>query len=451
MTSHALARVRGQQHVIRLGSIFSPLSFVFFLYVPLLTLYVVSSPMVFATEFDSRKALSWQAFAYFSVALIAFAIGAKLARDRAFARRPDRDGRDRELSAEQRRAMAVLVEAALLLSVAAYVLWFGLGIARAGGVGPFIDVWQRDPFRFKDEILATIPGVTTITQLSVAAIPLAVVFGLNRRGSVIRMLIALVIALAAARAVLNNERLALIELLLPLAFLSLAPRRITVSRLVVYVVALLALATAFFTVTELRRTYVYTGDFSAGRATTRFVGYYLTSVNNGMAVADEYRGATPAYATGEALWQFPVVAGLRLDHLPGVGTISLRYEDAFGVDPESFWPGAFQAQGLDYEFNVLTTPGYLAADFGWAGLLGMLVLGLLSGRLYRGSQTSLFLRAIYAVWVVGLFELMRIFYFGETRVLPAYLLFLAAYLVLRRRGVAQARGGRPVTTSAAAG
>jgi hypothetical protein len=33
---------------------------------------------------------------------------------------------------------------------------------------------------------------------------------------------------------------------------------------------------------------------------------------------------------------------------------------------------------------------------------------------------------------VGLFELMRIFYFADTRLVPAYLVFIAAYLVVRR-------------------
>jgi hypothetical protein len=148
-------------------------------------------------------------------------------------------------------------------------------------------------------------------------------------------------------------------------------------------------------------------------------------------VVDEYPAETPLYSTGEVLWRFPVVGDVDLDHLPGIGTVSFRYSDTFGIDPESFWPQAFAAQGLDYEFNVFTTPGYLAADFGWAGLVAVLVLGLLSGRLYRRSETNRLHRAVYAVWIVGLFEFMRVYYFTDVRVFPAYLLFIAAYLVVR--------------------
>ena len=433
MTSYAFARLRGRALVIRLGSVFSPLAFVFLLYAPLLLLYVVSSPNVFATEFGSRKALTWTGLAYFSLALLCFAAGAKLGGDRVGSRARLRNQQvERALTPAQQRSMAVLVEAALVISVTASVLWFGLGFVRAGGIASFFEIWQQEPFRLKGEILATIPGVTTLMQLAVAAIPLAVVYGLNRKGSVIRILVVLAIALAAARAVFFSERLALVELLVPLVFLALAPRRVTVSRVTVYAAALLAVVMTFFAVTELRRTYAYTEDFTASRAATRFAGYYLTSVNNGMVVVDEYPAKTPLYTTGEILWRFPVVGDLRLEHLSELGTVSLRYGDVFGVDPESFWPQAFRSEGLDYEFNVFTTPGYLAADFGWAGLVAIFVLGLASGALFRRSRTSRLHLALYAVWVVGLFELMRILYFTDTRVLPAYLVFLAAYVIVRR-------------------
>jgi len=419
---------------IRLGSIFSPLSLVVFVYVPLLMLYVVSSRTVFATDFGSRKTLSWTGFAYFALALLAFAAGAKaggdVVRARARARPPATES---ELTSGQRRSLAVLLEASLVLTIGAYALWFTRGIVRAGGITQLIDIWRTDPHRIKGEILTTLPGVTTLTQLAVASIPLVIAFGLFRRGSAIRMLVVVVFALAAVRTILFSERLAFIELVVPIAFLVVSPKKVTIPRVVVYALAFLAAAMMFFAITELRRTYVYTHNFSASRSTTRFFGYYLTSVNNGMAVIDEYPARTPFYSSGEFLWLFPGLRDLRVEHLPAVGTISLRYRDAFGVDPESFWPQAFAAQGLDYEFNVFTAPGYLAADFGWAGLIGVFGLGLLSGRLYRKSEVSAYHRGLYAVWLVGLFEFMRILYFVSTRVFPAYLVFAAAYLILRRR------------------
>lgn len=435
--------VRGS-HVLRLRSVFSPLALVAFLFVPVLALYAVTSETVFATEFDSRKTLSWTGFAFFALAIVCFATGAKAGDAAARAKTP-RDtagGAGAELTSSQRRSLAVLLEAALIVSIGAYVVWFAAGIVRAGGVTQLYEIWRTDPHRVKTELLATVPGVTTLTQLAVAAIPLAIAFRLSRRGSAIRVLVAVVLALAAVRAVLASERLAFVELLVPIVFLVAAPRKVTVPRVVVYALVFLVAAMTFFSATELRRTFVYTNDFSAGRSATRFFGYYLTSVNNGMAVVDEYPARTPFYSSGQFFWRFPGVRDLRVEHLPALGTVSLRYVDAFGVDPETFWPQAFAAQSLDYEFNVFSAPGYLAADFGWAGLIAVFVLGLLSGRIYRRSETSTFHRGLYAVWLVGLLELMRILYFADTRVFPAYLVFAAAWIVVRHRSPLGARRER---------
>jgi oligosaccharide repeat unit polymerase len=420
----------GGSRVIHVRSVFSPLALVAFLYVPLLLFYAISSEDVFAVDFESRKTLTWTGFAFFALALLCFAAGAKVGDAGARAKPAGLDAAP--LEPARRRSLAVLLETALLLSVGAYAIWFAIGIARAGGPGPLLEIWRTDPHRLKTEILTTLPGVTTLTQLAVAAIPLAIAFGLLRRGSALRVLVAVVLCLTVVRTVLFQERLAVLELAVPILFLLAGSRKVTVPRVAIYAVTFLVAAMTFFAVTELRRTYVYTNDFSASRSATRFFGYYLTSVNNGIAVVDEYPARTPFYSSGEFFWLFPGLRDLHVDHLPALGTFSLRYSDAFGVDPESFWPEAFAAQGLDYEFNVLTAPGYLAADFGWAALLVVLALGYLSGRLYRRSETSPFHAALYGVWLVGLFEFMRIIYFANTRVFPAYLVFAAAYLVLRR-------------------
>ena len=54
--------------VVEVRSIFSPLALVILLYVPLLALYAVSSPTVFALDFQSRKTLSWSGAAFFVIA-----------------------------------------------------------------------------------------------------------------------------------------------------------------------------------------------------------------------------------------------------------------------------------------------------------------------------------------------------------------------------------------------
>ena len=433
--------LRGSRQ-IELLSVFSPLSMTVFLYTPLLLLYAVTDRSVFAGEFTSRKALGWSGMAYFGLALTCFAVGAVYAQ-RKWRSTPRRSYDEQLTLASKRRSIAVILEGALLLSIAAYAVWFGIGVWRAGGPAQFIHIWRTDPFHLKIGILATQPGITTLVQLAVACVPLAFALGFVRRGSVLRALVFVAIGLGVLRAFFFSERLALVELLVPLLFLLLAPRRFTIPRIVLYAVVLLTALMLFFAASELRRTYVYTGNASASQVTTRFFGYYLTSVNNGMAVIEHYPAATPFYWSGQFYWLFPGVRDLRLDEVPALGTVSLRYADAFNVDPASFWPQAFADQGLNYEFNVFTAPGFLAADYGWLGLLAVFLLGVISGRLYLMVKASRFHRALYSVWLVGLFEFMRILYFTNTRTFPVYLVFFAVYLALRvpvRHNVRALRG-----------
>ena len=43
-----------------------------------------------------------------------------------------------------------------MASIGAYVIWFALGISRAGGVMQLVDIWRDNPHRIKTEILTTI-------------------------------------------------------------------------------------------------------------------------------------------------------------------------------------------------------------------------------------------------------------------------------------------------------
>ena len=235
----AAVRVRGKAHIVSLRIAFSPLALVAFMYVPVVLLYIVSDEGVFAIEFDSRKTMSLSGMVFFALALLAFAAGAKLGDDAARARKtPDR-GR-LGLTRSQRRGLTVLIEAALALSVAAYAIWFARGFARAGGIIELFEIWRAEPLRIKTEIMPTLPGVTTLTQLAVAAIPLAIAFKLAPRKSLARALVVVVLVLAASRAVLLGERLALLELIVPILFLILAPRKVTIPRIAVYAGAFVA-------------------------------------------------------------------------------------------------------------------------------------------------------------------------------------------------------------------
>jgi oligosaccharide repeat unit polymerase len=348
--------------------------------------------------------------------------------------------------------LAPFLRGLLLVSLGAYLGWFAIGFIRAGGPGPLLEAWLSSPFYVKRELLRTVPGLTTLTQLAVAAIPLALAFGLLGRRGKLRPLAISIVLFAAARAFIFSERLALLELVVPIAYLLLAERRVAVPKGLLYGLGIGVTILGIFAATELRRTYVYTHDFSLSKVTARFLGYYVTSIDNGSVVIDRYPAATPFANSGQMLWRFPIIENFRAEDLPAAGTVSLRYADIFGKDPDSFWRSAFAAQGLSDEYNVFTTPGFLAADFGWLALPVLLLLGIYSGALYTRARSSPFHRALYAVWLVGLLEFMRIIYFFDTRVLPAYIAFAAVYVSIARRAkvhasVTRSRVGAQALTS----
>ena len=418
---------------IALDLLFSPVTLALGLYVPLLLLFLITDPSVFETEFFVVKSSNATGLVYLLLSLVIFVFGAvaglrmaALPRRRAAAFTGDVDGRFLDFVTRGSRG-------ALLLTIAAYLLWFGSGVVRAGGLTAFVHQWSTDPEGVKANILKTIPGVTTMTQLAVAAVPVAIAFGVHRRRGMMP-LIATVVALALIRSFIFSERLALLELVVPLAYLGLGRRVVLVPRAVLFAGASVLAVLALFTATEARRSVVYTHQFSVTHMTARFFGYYLTSENNALVVAGKYRAATPFAYTGEMFWKFPLVDKVHVEDAPVIGTATLRYQDIFRNDPATYWQNVFPDNGLSYEYNVFTTPGFLAADLGWAGLAVVLLLGLYSGALYKRARAHPFHRALYAMWLVGLLEFMRIMYFFNTRALPAYIVFALLYLALVRRG-----------------
>lgn len=419
---------------VELRNLFSPLTLLFAVYLPLLAVFLLTSPSLMRAEFNSVKIVSAGSVTFFAASLFLFGVGAAAGGKREL-RRPLRRAFEHDALAEHYRIrrLAPFLRGALVLSLVAYIGWFAAGALRAGGPVQLVQTWLTNPFAVKTELLRTVPGLTTLTQLAVAAIPLALAFGLLRRGSALRPLAFTIVVLAAARSLVFSERLALLELVVPVTYLLLAGRRVAVPKAVVWGIGVAVAVVAVFTATELRRTYVYTHNFSWSHVTARFFGYYVTSIDNGSMAIDRHPAATPFAETGQILWRFPLVSSIRADDFPGIGTVSLRYEDIFGRDPDTFWTSTLAEEGLSQEYNVFTTPGFLAADFGWLALPVLLLLGFYSGTLFTRARSSPFHRALYAVWLVGLLEFMRIMYFFDTRAFPAYLVFGAVYLSIARR------------------
>lgn len=306
----------------------------------------------------------------------------------------------------------------LIVSLGAYLLWIGVGIARSGGMNELLAIRSHNPWYVKSVLMDTLPGLTTLTQVAVMAIPLMLTtIDAGPREKTITILI---IFLGLFRSYLYSERLAFLELVLPSAFILLGRQpglnlRQAVSWLLLGVVGVLL----FFTIQEASRSFLvreFTGIGEILKAgVLRFAGYYLTSINTGFLFISEWSMSVPFYTPFRFIWHFPGLGGL--------------YEAMTGATPLNL-PAELAIRGLNPEYNTATAIGASVGDFGRFGaMFWNFAFGIISGLIWKRVPHSSYAAALYGVWLVGLLELMRIPYLSETRLFPAYVFLAIATLV----------------------
>lgn len=318
-------------------------------------------------------------------------------------------------------------------TVAGYSAMGLLGLAR--GVSPLALLLALGTFETSDAIKATfspVAGLTTFTQIGIAH---AVIAGLLvRRHAVssadrlVRRRLIWVLVLAGLRAFLLSERLAVLELAVPLvaiAGLRLSVHRRKIARHVVRLapVMLLPFLLTLFGAFEYARSWQFYkshgGTSFVDFVVVRFAGYYATAYNN--AAVAQYHGTFPGrlpYWVMEWFWTAPVVSQLGLYRRLSGGSATDRY-------------GVAISQYGNPEFN---NPGGLGVPFVDLGLAGglffLFTLGLVAGLCWRSALAGRPLgMLVYPVVLTGLFELPRYLYLSQGRVLPA----LVALLLIARR------------------
>jgi hypothetical protein len=329
----------------------------------------------------------------------------------------------------------ILFNISYWICISAYVFWTGIGIWRGLGWSFLKSVFgSADVYTNVYSIrtyLATIPGVTTLTQLGIAAVILGGLIGTGAGWKGIRLKLVILLSLAILRAAIYSERLAFLELIIPLMVLRLvepaSPKRSRALKSLIRFAPVLGIAGVYVIFTGFETVRSWSIYYSARESSLwlfgfwRLVGYYVTAVNNSAYVILTLGHALRApYQTLNFLWEFPVL-NLYVREL--FNWVHLDYEGymhllAVGANPEfNNWGG-------------LLSP---VIDFGVAGALGYWsFIGLVTGYLY-----SLFLRkhplglCIYPVVYLTLSEVPRYLYWGEGRAFPAlsFLLFSAAVLL----------------------
>jgi hypothetical protein len=281
------------------------------------------------------------------------------------------------------------------------------------------------------ETLNQIPGITSFVGLQ--SLCMTFHFGYRRfTGLKIPPLftgfMVTLVALCLLRAWLWSERLALLELALPVIVLTFSETKKFKPWLVFAPFIGFAGLFVIFSFGEYFRSwqnYQGTTDLSYFEFMwARFAGYYATALNNGASIVKFLDPAFEPINTAQWFYKFPLWAllGIRFD-----GNIFFADEDWFSF--------------LDYRGNAeFNNPsGLFVVYYDYGILLGLFVwfwLGLLCGALFRSfARRGLIGLILYPVWFIGILEIPLIFYWGGTRFFPvlATALILTSFLGKRVR------------------
>lgn len=391
----------------------------------------------FRTLWRTPKSITSETLLLFGCGAVALAFGALVAFSIYHAPRPQAarwPALDTDILGLLRKASTVLT----VLTVSGYI-GFCFLILRSGlSVSQLFAGSQDDGYLPAKDAIGTLPGVTTMTQLGVAAVVIATTVAVQQFSWFELSKILIVVGLAVPRAYIYAERLAILELVIPVsvvvaAHLSIGRRRQrTTARLLP--LAGLALVVVVFSVFEYNRSWTYYrahGQTSFVEfALSRLAGYYVTALNNGHLILEHmnWPGRWP-FDTMDGFWSAPGIEQF------GLYELLSGYPPPYGRGNVSPYFDIL-AQFGNPEFN--NQSGYVGPfiDYGWfGGLIFMFAIGVIAGLLYRlfchGSPLGLL---VYPVFFVGLVEMPRYVYWGQGRATYAWLaIAIVLVLVYRRR------------------
>jgi hypothetical protein len=348
-------------------------------------------------------------------------------------------------------SLLALYRTAVALTLFGYTVWAAIGIKNGLTLQVVMDVLEGKPgvtYLIRTTYLPVITGVTTCTQFGIAAAVLAALIATQAGWRKVWKSLSLLFALAIVRALLNTERLAILEMAIPMlpviASMVLGPRASRSRRLRLAIVAapLAGIAGLFFlfAIFEYGRSWTtYYASISSESfwsfAFYRLTGYYVTALNNSSYLLTRLTAPLGVpFFTASFIWRSPLLSGLLKALFP-----NFDLEDTYIYELDA---------GANAEFNNeggMLIPG---VDFGAFGtILFWLAAGLVSGWAYRqfkrGSGWGV---CLYPLLFLGIMEVPRGLYLTGGRATPpiVFLLLSAALLALQqRRAQAAARLAAP--------
>ncbi|WP_395391149.1 O-antigen polymerase [Novosphingobium sp. BL-8A] len=300
------------------------------------------------------------------------------------------------------------------MTLAAYLIWFGPLFATHPEIILATISASRGAMYEVREAAPNISGVTTATQFGISY---AIIYGMKvfQDGQKLprryHRMLAGIIALAVFRAMVFSERIAIVELVVPLFAVyatSKAPKvHVAGLGFKFFPYVLYAAAPLFFAIFEYPRSwinhYVNIYDNFWHFIADRFTLYYATSINNICALLryspnPTFRGEW----TLNWLYKFPVI-GQFLPTRPAT--------------KDGSWFLSFLSVYATPEYNNTTGILTVMYDWGWVlGLFLMVLYGAIAGISYSSLKSGLGpMRYIYPVFLYSMLEMTRIGYIYDGR------------------------------------
>lgn len=328
-------------------------------------------------------------------------------------------------------------------TVSGYLFWAAVCFTHGVGPAEVLAILRGDAgasYTIRD-LGTTIPGMTTATQFGMAAAILGAILWTRRRSLYVGALLLLLIFMSLVRALLWSERLALIEVAIPLLISAFGRRDWSGHprmRRLIYIapVAGCVFLYLYFTAFESVRSW---GHYSEAGGSLwyfswmRLGGYYITALNNG-ALMYKTIGTLPfPYTVFESFWKFPGMS------------LVLPYNDVFSVDPYAYLD-SLKAMA-NPEFNNPSGIFPYVLDFSPIGAcVFFFAAGWLATATYAAFRRDRIAGLLcYPLLYISLLEISRIPYLTASRTLPSWIiLFIGIQLIKKRpaRWRASMRRGR---------
>lgn len=299
-----------------------------------------------------------------------------------------------------------LVYFILIVCSVAYLILLAPAIQDVDLIGGFFNE-SIEPHAMR-EMLGRMPGVTSLINLGpmyVTLLLLQPVLTGTKLSRFDKTMLLMFLCLVTLRVFLWSERLALVETVVPIAMIRLASTRH--HRVLVAMLPLIAVAALpfFFGITEYFRSWAHFYS-KMGLSLTDFVlsrlfGYYATAINNGAVIFTAFEPSFNPYHIAEWFYRFPWLSG-ELDE---------TFLENNQMALSSFTNPEFNnTSGL---FNPMHDLGPVG------GIVVWLILGAITGYLCQGFKDRRMVGLLlYPSWVTGVYELLRIFYWGGPRYFP---------------------------------